>query len=293
MKQAALLAFLQEVPFPETLRAHFFSLDSFASNQDLFLGFASVFTPAFPGLSPAQELLLNAAVYLGAKGIYHLDNVWDLQVAGEKRTNQAYQGQLFLLESQRMLSQLFPFQDDFWREYYGLLTKHFQELTLSKNIDEPLTEQAYQELLAHKYAMLYCPVNALFSLTGKKHPSAYRTILDSLQWFCKGYNLPNEVMGLTEDLHLQINNYAYWRLQEYLLPMDIQVQDYSYEDLHKMLYASELAVTLMDEAIEALTQAAQLVSPLELVDYQKLIYRLIDNVRQKKEFLLPYSANIH
>ncbi|WP_428667948.1 hypothetical protein [Runella sp.] len=288
----SLLSFLQNLPLPETVRKAFFSAEQFKHDQKLFLTLGSVFAPAFPGLSSWQELRLNAACYLGSLGIYQLDTVLDEQVQGTERITKAYQGQLLMLESQRILSHLFELQHPFWETYYKRVEKHYHELILSKDISEPLTETGYLHLLEHKYAMLYVPLDALFFLTGQTQPVQYATIEASLQLFCKGYNLPNEVMGMAEDMSLGITNYAYWRLKDSLKEIGIEADDYGYEELHTLLYASGLGETLLDEAVEAFREADLLAKTVKLPGYQKLIYYRIENVLSRKKVIEEHKTII-
>lgn len=248
----------------------------------LFSSFGSAFQACFPGIATDELLLIDTGTFLLAAGTYAVDNVYDLQVEGLAIQKRLMYGHFCHQESQRLLSQLFLMKDPFWEKYYNRYSNHFKELKVSRELDDELTFTRYTELLGYKYSLLNLPIDIMHHLTDEKNTDNYETILESLKWFTVGYNLPNEVKGLEEDLMGGINNYAWWRLKAQLEKLDIPFAHLSPEALHKLLYATGLAEQLLNESFEAFQKALDIVSHLNVPGYITIVkHRLAKNKRMK------------
>jgi len=290
--QQKIVQLVASLPLPQPMKDRLLDPERLEKQKFLFLPFALAFADCFPGLTAADHILINASTYLGASGVYTMDGVFDLQIEGPAIQEPLIYGQLYMQESQRLLSRLFPDEGSFWVQYYQRYSDHFQELEESRQVDKELDFAHYRQLLGYKYSLLYVPVDMLFYLSGEKHRAAYDKIQESLQWFTVGYNLPNEVKGLEEDIRTGVNNYAWWRLRDELEQHDINPADHSAEEVHKLLYATGLAEQLLVESLDAFEKALAIVADLEVPLFRAIIEARMQSNRDMKAQIQEHLAAI-
>ena len=286
----SLISIIKEGPLPDPIKNHLINSSNLKDWQEVWLGYVFIFQPAYPRINQKQFELLNAASYLGARAVYEMDHVYDLQITGKAIRPNLINGQYLFNESQRLLSQLFHFDSPFWKMYYQRLEEHYKELELSGQ-KYMLNDERYQELLQYKYALMYVPLDALYVLDDQKSSDINTALLSALKFFIKGYNLPNEVEGLADDIEQGINNYAWWRLIEELQQYDIPNPDNAAE-LQNLLFATRLGETLYDEAIAALEQSLRIIKDFSLFHFENMIKRRIKSTEKRKELVTNHIEQI-
>lgn len=281
---------IKEGPLPESIKSYLIDSSNLQEWQEVWLGYVFIFQPAYPRVNQKQFEVLNAASYMAARAVYEMDHVYDLQVTGKAIRANLINGQYLFNESQRLLSKLFHFDSPFWKMYYQRLEEHYKELELSGQ-QYMLTDDLYQELLQYKYALMYVPLDALYILDEQKSSYVNTALLSALKLFIKGYNLPNEVEGLADDIEQEINNYAYWRLLEELQQHNIPNPGKAAE-LQNLLYATRLAETLYDEATADLEQSLRVIKELSLYHFENMIKRRIASTEKRKELVTNHIEQI-
>jgi hypothetical protein len=277
---------------PDPIKEWLTGKERVQSQKALFLCFAQALVPAFGKLDKSSQIRLNTLVYLGASGIYEADKVYDIQVEGPDIQTPLIQSHFCLVESQRILAGLFGEKSSFWNIYYQRYWDHFQELKQSKCIHSRLDYHEYKNLLRHKYALLYLVADILHHLSNCQYVNHYERLIETLEWFTIGYNIPNEIRGLKTDLDTQINNYAWWRLLEILPEYGLDAGELSSEELHKMVYFTGLAERMLEESLEAFRKAKECVRPLELNLFEKLIDSRMQRNRKEMDILQEELASV-
>lgn len=283
---------IHALPIPQEVKTALTDLKLIDSQQNLFMCFAQAFMSAFPGIDSATQNLINTITYLGARGIYEADRVYDVQISGREIQKPLMFSHFYHSEAQRLLSSLFPSHHAFWSQYYQRYWLHFSELEESYNTNTKLNFNAYCRLLHCKYAMLYVPVDMMHFLTDQRHLDSYQSIIQSLKWFTVGYNIPNEIRGLKTDLETHINNYAWWRLKEKLSEFNIDPEDHSPEELNKLVYVTGLAEKMLEESLEAFDKAIEKVQPLELPIYEYVVRKRVESNKMEMEILQEHLSSI-
>ncbi|HEX5624779.1 MAG TPA: hypothetical protein VFX48_02080 [Saprospiraceae bacterium] len=283
---------IQTQALPDEIKSALTDPELLKNQESLFLCFAQAFMDAFPGIPENEQVLINTITYLGARGIYEADPVYDIQIQGPEIQKHLVHSHFYHCESQRLLSHLFPIDHPLWAVYYQRYWQHFGELRESRMTDKRLDFKTYLQLLRYKYAMLYVPIDIMHYRTGQQYRESYERICEALQWFTVGYNIPNEIRGLKIDLETHINNYAWWRLMEKLPELDIDYRDYSSEELHKLVYVTGLAERMLEESLEAFEKALACIRPLNLPLFEYIIHKRIENNKMEMEILQEHLSSI-
>lgn len=257
--------------------------------------FCYALTPAFGAIEEDVQITINAAIYLGAMGVYALDPVLDLQVSGEQVKNPITDGFLLISTSQQLLNEVIPSKSRFWKKYQARLLDHFKEASVNRmdsSDKNGWNQAAYHELLKLRYSLLYLPLDILFHLTGESSKTNYYYLSESLFHFTVGFNIPNEIVGFTSDSNLGLKNYAWIPLSEYLEKENLDRRLFSFEELHKIMYLTGIATQLYDEALAAFDDCLAIIRPLNLPLFEKIVHKQVKKTIKEKEGLISYLQNI-
>ncbi|MBK9271550.1 MAG: hypothetical protein IPM48_08120 [Saprospiraceae bacterium] len=279
-------------PMPEDIKQLLVNEEVMRSQRSLFLCLAQAFMKAFPGLNEDQQIRINAIIYLGSTGIYEADKVYDIQISGASIQEPLVRSHFCFIESQRLLTGLFSANSEFWKVYYKRYWDHFKELKESKQTDRKLDFDEYRNLLKHKYSMIYLIADILYFLTDQKYTDTYLNLIQVMEWFTVGYNIPNEIRGLKTDMDTNINNYAWWRLKEILPEFGIQNDELSSEEMHKMIYLTGLAERMLRESLDAFDQAIAMVRPYGLELLEHIIRKRIESNQHEMEILQEELSSV-
>jgi hypothetical protein len=269
------------LPIPADLREKF-RLSHQGGQRNLFAMLTGAFASQFPGVTHQQLVTLSSSVYLSAHAVYLLDPVLDFQAEDGDILSLVRESHFLFNESTRLLTEIFSPEDAFWPHYYQRFDDHFAEPVLSKNVEAELDLSAYQALLAKKYSLLFVPLIGLHHLSNRQHTVQFEKLNTLMQRFIIGYNIPNEIKGVSDDIRGTINNYAFWRLKKLLPEYEMDAHDYSADELHKMVYATGLASQLYDEALHYLNQARQMAEEEKLPLLVKLLDDRIESTEAEK-----------
>jgi hypothetical protein len=258
------------LPIPHDVREKF-ALSAQGGQQNLFASITGAFTPCFPSVNAQYVVNLSTAVYLGASAVYVLDPVLDQQASTDQSIQCIRESHFLFNESTRILSEIFEPDNAFWKKYYQRIDDHFAEPVLSKNIGAELGAETYKALLAKKYSLLFVPLDGLYYLDQKENSQHYTAVEELLKTFILGFNIPNEIRGISDDIRCTINNYALWRLKKLLPEFELNADDFDADELHKLVYATGLAAQLYDEALQYLAEAKRMAEELDMLLLAKLI----------------------
>ena len=267
---------IQDLPIPPDLRKKF-ALSTKEVHKNLFAAITGAFAPCFPSVTATDLVNLSTAVYLGASAVYALDPVLDQQASTAENIIYIRESHFLFNEATRILSGIFEPGHAFWIKYSQRIDDHFSEPALSKNVHTELDTETYRKLLAKKYSLLFVPLDGLYFLDKQENSSNYESLQELMNKFILGYNIPNEIRGISDDIRCSINNYALWRLKKLLPEFELRAEDFNADELHKLVYATGLASLLYDETLHYFSEAKKMAEELNL----SLLANLVNDSMRK------------
>lgn len=261
--------------FPEALKQELAG-DAVLHQHAMYLHLPAWLAPLFAPVTPAQIEQLTFSSYFYFRFLLAIDGILDAPPICSDATGQGAQRFLVYCDlfekSIRGLGDLFPLHDPFWlaldeckQQYAGA---NLRERTLATS-HGPFSLETFEQLAADKSAMCNAIVYALSRLGGIVVPVA--ALISCLKHVHIALQCMDDVQDFRTDWEQGQYTYAHALVESYLVAELIDVRKLDGSAVHRYLYTSGTAQTLLALGQDHFARAIALAQPLGLVPFSALL----------------------
>lgn len=284
--------YINGLPIAEDFKPYLLDDEFFEKNPSMYLIYPTLFEEKFSIFSDEKLTLLCVAGYLYYRSVIENDATLDNDELLSKNQMFTVVSSIAQEESIKILSHLFGLDSTFWK-YWNLrkgeymkglrMDKKYATFARStndlinlenyekKSFDTEISIEEYEKIADYKSAFGKVAIDATYLLSGQNDKEAHQQMLASHALFSVGFQLMDDIHDLKKDIRNSQLNYAIQCLRNYCLDNQIDFQNRDPEQLHKFLYISGVASSLLELAISYFDRALACIEPYGLVLWKKVI----------------------
>jgi len=241
----------------------------------LYANLVHYLLPLYPGIKIEEARKLSLSGYLYFRFLLLIDSYIDTTTAVEKNADNRALLKLavafeFHEESIKGLSQLLGNNNKFWTYFQKVKNQYYHTVLLEKTLSKtrpPFTEETFLSLAAGKSAICNATIYALESL-GQTDIHT-NVLLECLRHIHIGLQYQDDIDDFKKDINEQQWTYPQHLVHVYIRENNITLSDTT--QLHKYLYISGIASSLMDKAVYHLEKSIEITKSLQLAELSTLL----------------------